>query len=265
MKSASRTRSAFSMIEVLVVLGLIAFALALILPAIQRIREAAARAQDMNNQKQLVLGAHNFLDTFRKFPFNGTKGSFANPKDQDSGSWIYQLLPFIEQENLFRNPKAGENVVIPILLCPGRARQGLVTDGKFKGPVSDYAINTWINDPVNGTLSLPSRKPGITDITDGTSNTIFMGQLSLRTTDYAKTDGGEGRETIFVGGTMGTGRNQPRHFNDGPDIDFANRFGGPFRGVTIFGLCDGSVRTIPITFDLRPALTPNGGEPFEIP
>jgi len=252
------------MIEVLVVLGLLALLFAFLAPAVQKVRQAAARIQDQNNLKRIGLACHAYHDVFKMFPFNGVKNSAADPKDRDSGSWAYQILPYVEQNPLFQSPKDGEGVIIVIYMSPGRSRTGTVTEGKFKGPQTDYAINTWLNDPAKGTLDAPNSRPRIQNITDGTSNTILSGQLALRTTDYDKTDGGEGRESIFVGGTMGTGRNAPKLVGDGPDIDFANRFGGPFPGITNMCFCDGSVRAVSNTVNLQPHLTPNGGEAVNI-
>lgn len=260
MTRPSLRRSAFSMIEVLVVLGLLALLAAFLFPAITRVRAAAARTQSTNNEKQLAIGCHAFHDVHKRLPFNGVKGSLANVKDIDSGSWLYQILPFIEQENLFRRPQDAEGVVIAVLRNPGRDRVGTVTEGKFKGPQSDYAINCWLNDPKQGSLNATNDRRSLVRITDGTSNTLLLGELALRTTDYKAMDGGEGRETIMIGGTMGTGRNSPKMVNDGPKIDFSHRFGGPFNGITIMSMCDGSVRAIVTNFDLQPLLSPDGGE-----
>ena len=79
MTQSNRSRPAFSMIEVLFVLGLLALLLAFLAPAVQKVREAAARTQSANNEKQQALGCHAFHDTFRKFPFNGTAGTFGDP------------------------------------------------------------------------------------------------------------------------------------------------------------------------------------------
>ncbi|MFO0968843.1 MAG: DUF1559 domain-containing protein [Gemmataceae bacterium] len=255
-------RRAFSMIEVLFVLGLIALALGFLLPVVQRVREAAARSQSANNEKQQALAFHNFHDVFKKFPFNGTAGTFGDPMAPGSGSWAYQILPFIEQENAFKRPKdAFENLVFAVYRCPARDRAGFTSEGKLHGSTTDYAINTWINDPKNGAVAVADRRTTFINITDGTSNTILLGELAMRPSDYHAKDAGEGRESFFFGGTLGTGRNQGKHVHDGP-MSATNQFGSPFRQGTNFALCDGSVRFIAFTFDLRPALTPDGGEAF---
>jgi prepilin-type N-terminal cleavage/methylation domain-containing protein/prepilin-type processing-associated H-X9-DG protein len=108
-----RRRSGFTLIELLVVIAIIAVLIGLLLPAVQAVREAAARIQCANNLKQLGVAMHNFHDTHRQFPtyfgvFPPSGGSiYPNyPPDNLSkpyGSWFLHLLPFVEQDNLWKN------------------------------------------------------------------------------------------------------------------------------------------------------------------
>jgi prepilin-type N-terminal cleavage/methylation domain-containing protein/prepilin-type processing-associated H-X9-DG protein len=145
---------AFTLIELLVVIAIIGVLIALLLPAVQKVREAASRTQCANNLKQIGLAIHNFHDTYGVFPNQGGQSWTGIAYDQSgtplgykyqTAGWLYQILPFIEQDNLWKLSDAlpvGSN---PLTGCVNYVwivdPQGNVGPDGLAGPRGSWYIN----------------------------------------------------------------------------------------------------------------------------
>jgi prepilin-type N-terminal cleavage/methylation domain-containing protein len=97
--TSPRRRSAFTLVELLIVIAIIAILIGLLLPAVQKVREAASRLESMNNLRQLAIAFHGYHDQNKLFPPSAMLGS--NQWSYVSGSWTYYLLPFLEQTAIY--------------------------------------------------------------------------------------------------------------------------------------------------------------------
>jgi prepilin-type N-terminal cleavage/methylation domain-containing protein/prepilin-type processing-associated H-X9-DG protein len=200
----SPNRSGFTLIELLVVIAIIGVLIALLLPAVQKVREAANRAKCGNNLKQLALAAHQYHDAKGTFP-RGVSTAV-----DDGGHWAdvtnlwVELLPYIEQDNLhrkwdytdFTNNSAGGTSattahVLPILLCPSDRLPDLVpylsTVGWYPWAAGYYGMGSYGGNGGTRIYPAPLRADGmfihahaiayrLADVTDGASNTILLGE-----------------------------------------------------------------------------------------
>jgi prepilin-type N-terminal cleavage/methylation domain-containing protein len=259
-------RRGFTLIELLVVIAIIAVLIGMLMAAVQRVRVAAARASSLNNLHQIVLAAHLFHDSMGKLPYNGAQGDYGKPTDQESGSWCYQLLPYIEQiprfEVDYTTGNADTSFAVKTYLCPGRSRRGYATSGSIPGPQTDYAINCFLNDS-GGSTSTNDINLSLSVITNGngTSNTIFVGGNCLKDDEptFQGTDVEPGcwDESWLSGGYGGSGRNSNVVAPDGPTANVSGTWGGPFEGGALFVMCDGSARQIAFGTNISSFLNPN--------
>ena len=161
----SKQLKGFTLVELLVVIAIIGILIGMLLPAVQQVREAARRTACLNNMKQIGLAAHNFQSTFDHLPSAGTNGQnwwdFQNEPfgNFENAAWTYQLLPYIEQQNVTSlRPvdgfNAGDAPLVEdsqeIYSCPTRGeRFGVTTIAT--AALGDYAsfVGSWNNLPPN--------------------------------------------------------------------------------------------------------------------
>jgi prepilin-type N-terminal cleavage/methylation domain-containing protein len=195
-------RFAFTLIELLVVIAIIGVLIGLLLPAVQKVREAAARIKCGNNLKQIGLAVHNYADANGKVPnawlqqWNGNGG---NAPNRDVTTFWHLILPYIEQDPLYRlgtrdNPQivndsmrlwcglpAFGSTSVPVYVCPSDPGPLYASDPPFdisyafnhqtnpktQPALSNYAANVMVFDPsINRTL--------VTSMPDGLSNTVAV-------------------------------------------------------------------------------------------
>lgn len=181
-----RRSAGFTLIEYLVVVGIIAILLALLIPAVQSGREAARRISCVNNLKQIALGLQTYHATHDVFPSGSV--SAAGPVGSIPGgrsmSWIASILPYMEQNAVFNTinfdlgPVAIENqtsrmVTINAFLCPDTPPKGPVGVSTYVGVHHDVESPIDVNNL--GVLYLNSRIT-TSDVADGLSQTLFLGE-----------------------------------------------------------------------------------------
>jgi prepilin-type N-terminal cleavage/methylation domain-containing protein/prepilin-type processing-associated H-X9-DG protein len=237
-RGGSRPR-AFTLIELLVVIAIIAILIGLLLPAVQKVRDAAARAKCQNNLKQLGLAMHNYHGVYGKFP----SGSVVCPTSTGYGHtfWIL-LLPYLEQDSLYRqldltgnssgtqyvstgmvistdasrnkfNIPILNNFILPMGKCPASPfdpfNELAAGSGNMVFNVDYVGIAGSVNHPSTyaasdhgvakisfGGVLPPKIAISIADITDGTSNTIAIGEVS----DFCRNAGGTPADCRGCGG-----------------------------------------------------------------
>ena len=212
--STRNVRQGFTLVELLVVIAIIGVLIGLLLPAVQKVREAANRLRCKNNLKQIGLALHNFEAREGHFPPGYTSNSSSSDGTGPGWGWAAFLLPDLEQDNLYRRidfarPMTDQvhdgvrSANIPFLRCPSDPRQTPIRQADFLNPgplTTDLGRSNYVacygNTPfLGGPPILPSShlvidgisgrgafyrnsRTAIADVTDGLSNTFLVGERS---------------------------------------------------------------------------------------
>ncbi len=294
----SGRRRGFTLIELLVVIAIIGVLVALLLPAVQKVREAANRASCQNNLHQIGLAMHGYHDSQGSLPSGFRCQTTDDPDDTSPGwGWAALLLPYVEGDNLARQIRydlpvehadnlAARKTILKLYVCPSDRPTGLftVTD-KDNAPLAEAATNSYAAchgvgpdldeelDDGNG-LFFRNSRIRLADIVDGTSTTIAVGERAcvLTQTPWA---GAVSAGTTRI--TPGAPTTNPMaveeaatqvlahvavHTINDPNADPEDFF-TPHPGVAMFFFADGSVRPVRTGIDLKvlqALATRNGGE-----
>ena len=210
----------FSLIELLVVLAIIGVLIALLLPAIQKVRETANRIQCANNLKQIGLAIHGYHETFRQLPCSRIHQAASGGWP----AWCVQIFPFVEQQNLFQKwdlardyfsqvPEA-RRTPLKLYFCPTRRgpealsvanREDTSGAVSYPGALTDYACSSgdrrsyggYLDDKkANGAIMVGDAtivhevvtrwhsRTSLSSLSDGTSNTILVGEKHVRLSTF---------------------------------------------------------------------------------
>jgi prepilin-type N-terminal cleavage/methylation domain-containing protein/prepilin-type processing-associated H-X9-DG protein len=184
-------RKAFTLVELLVVIAIVGVLISMLLPAIQSAREAARRLSCKNNFRQIGIGMHNYHDALNSFPPGGLEPRSPRWPNGRQLAWSLLLLPFIEEEPLYKSVKTGlafdapENekaaaTILPVYICPSVPHRSYLSSGRgicdyggIYGPRPPVAAAP--NNPPRGTM-LYDKAIRIKDISDGTSKTLLISE-----------------------------------------------------------------------------------------
>lgn len=294
----SLIRSGFTLVELLVSLSIIGILSALLLSGVQFAREAARRGYCSNNVRQLGLAVHMIHDRNRVLPTNGgpsfdshlrnANGNLvqpytidlssvekyewgvcdpAQPLNNQPGSWLYVVLPFVENSALFRRPQYDR--IVAVYRCPSRSRgepaepasdsYGVYEGGGLIFSKSDYCANDLL-------IQNRSSNNSFTSVTDGLSQTILIGEKAFDHTVHAPTSW-YWDEPFWLGGSKSTARSGAQIVADGQGIAFKDNWGSAHSSGVHFCFADGHTTFVTDSVQeqiLAAAITIDGSESVQI-
>jgi prepilin-type N-terminal cleavage/methylation domain-containing protein/prepilin-type processing-associated H-X9-DG protein len=272
-------RGGFTLIELLVVIAIIAILIGLLLPAVQKVREAAARMKCSNNLRQFALASHTYHDANNGFPSSDPQlPQIASFTFTYNPNLFVRLMPYYEQDNLYaaysataRPSNDVKKALVPIAICPSDATQPVYTYFGIDYAISSYGGNAGngpdaLTHSING-MFFGQSKVRITEVGDGTSNTLLFGERFHKDRGgYAIEQWGRwiyssDRRDVLM--TTGAPMNYDTKDPPGSTAQRVAAFGSGHSGGANFAFVDGSVHFLSSAIDLttyQSLSTRNGGE-----
>jgi len=277
-------RRGFTLIELLVVIAIIAILIGLLLPAVQKVREAANRTKCQNNLKQIGLAIHNYHDANKLMPPSRLGPQYA--------TWCVLILPYLEQDGLYRQwdltktyyqqSVAAQQTAVSLYFCPTRrsppmvstqyevSGTGIPDSQEHPGALGDYACDggqfsgAIVDNPgCNGVMcmadgqSANNKGISLTDIADGTSNTFLVGEKHAPLSKWGQSGPSWGEGAVYNGefprNFARIAGNPSFNLGQGPD-DLVGpwhcKFGSYHPGICQFLFADGRVTALANSTDL---------------